>query len=127
MLIRISKEENIMDIKTGGPNLMVYKGYIGQVEFDLEAEIFHGEVINTRDVITFQGDSVAELRQAFIDSVEDYLEFCAQRGEKPEKPFSGRFVVRIDPELHRKAFQLAKQRRTSLNTIMREALEKELA
>ena len=62
---------------------MEYKGYIGKVEFDDEAGIFHGEVINTHDVITFQGDCVADLRQAFIDFIEDYLEFCASRGEKP--------------------------------------------
>jgi predicted HicB family RNase H-like nuclease len=86
-------------ITTGGPNLIVYKSCVGKVEFDLEAEIFHGEVINTRDVITFQGDCVKDLEQAFIDSVEDYLEFCVARGEKPDKPFSGKFVVRIEPEL----------------------------
>ena len=57
--------------------MMEYKGYIGKVEFDDEAEIFHGEVINTRDVITFQGTTVAEIKQAFHDSVEDYLDFCS--------------------------------------------------
>jgi len=61
--------------------------YIGQVEFDDEADIFHGEVINTRAVITFQGTTVFEVKKAFVDSVEDYLEFCAELGEKPEKPF----------------------------------------
>lgn len=59
---------------------MEYKGYFARVEFDDEANIFHGEVINFRDVITFEGQSVDELRKAFIDSVEDYLEFCAQPG-----------------------------------------------
>ena len=63
--------------------MMEYKGYLAQVEFDDEASLFHGEVINIRDVITFQGQSVDELRQAFEDSVEDYLEFCAERGEQP--------------------------------------------
>ena len=56
--------------------MIKYRGYIGHVKFDEEAEIFHGEVINTRDVITFQGESVKKLKQAFIDSVEDYLDFC---------------------------------------------------
>jgi predicted HicB family RNase H-like nuclease len=68
---------------------MEYKGYIGQVAFDDEASIFHGKVINTRDVITFQGKSVAELKKAFRDSVDDYLAFCSERGEEPDKPFSG--------------------------------------
>ena len=59
---------------------MKYKGYEALVSLDDEQGIFHGEVINIRDVITFQGQSVSELKQAFIESVEDYLEFCAQRG-----------------------------------------------
>ena len=56
--------------------MMEHKGYVGKVEFDDEAGIFHGEVINTRDVITFQGTTVEEIRVAFKDSVEDYLDFC---------------------------------------------------
>lgn len=58
--------------------MMNYKGYIGKVEFDDEAGIFHGDVINTRDVITFQSDRVTELQQAFHESVDDYLAFCTQ-------------------------------------------------
>ena len=67
--------------------MMEYKGYIGKVEFD-DAGIFYGEVINVCDVITFQGESVQEIRQAFQDSIEDYLEFCASRNEYPEKPLN---------------------------------------
>jgi predicted HicB family RNase H-like nuclease len=66
--------------------MMEHKGYIGQVEFDDEAGIFHGEVINTLDVITFQGCCSAELKRAFQDSVDDYLTFCASRGEEPAAP-----------------------------------------
>ena len=57
---------------------MKYKGYIGQVVYDENAKIFHGDVIGLKDVITFQGESVGELEQAFKDSVDDYLEFCKQ-------------------------------------------------
>jgi predicted HicB family RNase H-like nuclease len=74
---------------------MTYKGYEGTVKFDEEAHLFHGEVINTRDVITFQRSRVDELEKAFRDSIDDYLEFCASRGEEPEKPFSGKFMVRV--------------------------------
>ena len=81
--------------------MIEYKGYLARVEFDGEADIFHGEVINIRDVITFQGMSVEELHQALADSVEDYLAFCAERGEEPDKPFSGRFTVQLSPEQHR--------------------------
>jgi len=81
--------------------MMHYKGYLGKAEYDDDAGIFHGEVVNTRDVITFQGATVEELRRAFRDSVDDYLEFCASRGEDPDKPFSGQFITRISPQLHR--------------------------
>ncbi len=64
---------------------MEYTGYLSRVTFDDEANIFHGEVTNIRDVITFQGKSVDELRKAFEDSVEDYLAFCAERGEEPSQ------------------------------------------
>lgn len=103
--------------------MMTYKGYVGKVEFDDEAGIFYGEVVNLRDVITFQGTSVQELRQAFQDSVDDYLEFCAQRGEEAEKPFSGKFMVRINPELHRDLFVKAKLANKSLNNWVNEVLE----
>ena len=95
--------------------MLIYKNYIAHIEFDDKAEIFHGEVINTRDVITFQGLTVKELKKAFIDSVDDYLAFCAERNEIPEKPFSGKFNLRLDPELHREAFVAAKQSGKSLN------------
>jgi len=58
--------------------MMQYKGYSGRVEYDDEAEIFHGEVIGLRDVITFQGTTVDEIKQAFKESVDDYIDFCAQ-------------------------------------------------
>jgi predicted HicB family RNase H-like nuclease len=80
---------------------MNYKGYEGIIQLDEAGGFFHGDVINTRDVITFQGRSVEELRRALKDSVEDYLELCSSRGEEPEKPFSGKMLVRMSPELHR--------------------------
>jgi predicted HicB family RNase H-like nuclease len=103
--------------------MMEYKGYIGKVEVDDEAGILHGEVINIRDVITFEGSSVDEIHKAFRESVDDYLEFCAQRGETPEKPFSGKFVVRLPTELHRKAYIQAKLADKSLNSWVTEVLQ----
>ncbi|MBH8566479.1 type II toxin-antitoxin system HicB family antitoxin [Nostoc sp. CENA67] len=102
--------------------MMKYKGYEAVVEFDAEAEIFHGEVINIRDVITFQGTSVSELKQAFHDSVDDYLDFCKERGEEPDKPFSGKFMVRINPELHKKIVIKAKKEGQSLNSLVEKIL-----
>jgi predicted HicB family RNase H-like nuclease len=103
--------------------MMEYKGFMGKVEFDDKAGIFHGDVINTRDVITFQGESVSELMQAFHDSVDDYLAFCQERGEAPDKPFSGQFVTRISPELHRQLFVAAAVSGKSLNAWVAEQLQ----
>lgn len=102
--------------------MLEYKGYIGKVDFDDEVEIFHGEVLNLRDIITFQGRSVTELRKAFKDSINDYLEFCAERHEDPEKPLSGNFTLRLDPELHRKIYLKARISNKSLNSLVTEIL-----
>ena len=105
---------------------MEYKGYSAKVEFDEDANIFHGEIINLRDVITFEGESVDQLRQAFQDSVDDYLEFCAERGEDPEKPYSGKFVLRVEPELHKRLAIEARKRGVSINALVGEALSKRM-
>ena len=103
--------------------MLTYKGYTGHVEFDAEAALFHGEVLDTRDVITFQGTSVEDLTQAFRDSIDDYLEFCRQRGEEPDKPFSGRLMLRVPPTLHRRVHAQAKKEGKSLNQWIVEKLK----
>jgi len=102
--------------------MLEYNGYTGQVEFDSEAGLFHGEVLDTRDVITFQGTTVEELEQAFRDSIDDYLEFCAERGDKPDRPFSGKLMVRLKPGLHRKLYVEAKRLGKSLNQYISDCL-----
>jgi predicted HicB family RNase H-like nuclease len=102
--------------------MMEYKGYMGDVEYDAESHIFHGDVLNTRDVITFEGETVDEIEKAFHDSVNDYLDWCKKDGIEPEKPYSGRFNVRIPPELHRQAAILAHRRHESLNRFVEEAV-----
>lgn len=106
--------------------MLHHKGYTGVVAFDDEANIFHGEVLHVNDVITFQGTSVEELRNAFVESVEDYLAFCAERGAEPEKPFSGQFLLRVSPELHRKISLGAHIRQTSLNAFVTQAVQEKL-
>ena len=101
---------------------MKYKGYIGRVEYDDDAKIFHGEVVGLRDVITFQGTTVAEIEKAFKDSVDDYLSWCKERGEKPEKAFSGTFNLRIPPDLHAKLALQAKTMGLSLNSFITDQL-----
>jgi predicted HicB family RNase H-like nuclease len=102
--------------------MLEYKGYTGRVEFDDEAGLFHGEVLDTRDVITFQGKSVEEIEAAFRDSIDDYLDFCAGRGEDPDKPFSGRLMVRLPSRLHRELYREARREGKSLNQLIIERL-----
>lgn len=103
--------------------MLEYKGYKGRVTFDEDQHILHGEVVDTRDVITFQGTSVEEVEQAFRDSVDDYLEFCAERGEEPDRPFSGRLMVRLPSEIHRRLFLEATEAGKSLNQLIAEKLD----
>ena len=101
---------------------MEYKGYIAVLELDTDNGVFHGSVVNTRDVITFEGQNVEELQKELEASVEFYLEVCAKRGKDPEKPASGKFIVRLTPEMHRELIRLAARQNKSLNAIVREAL-----
>ena len=87
--------------------MMTYKGYAAKVEFDDEDMIFYGEVIGIRDVVTFEGDTVKEIEKAFHASVDDYLNMCKERNEVPDKPFSGKFLVRLSFEIHRKIIHRA--------------------
>ena len=104
--------------------MLTYKGYTGRVEFDDESGLLHGEVLDLRDVITFQGRSVKELESAFRDSIDDYLAFCEERGEVPDKPFSGRLMLRLSPDLHRRVFVRAQHEGKSLNQWISDKLEK---
>lgn len=104
--------------------MLNYKGYTGQAEFDDEAGLLHGEVLGLRDVVTFQGTSVEELKGAFEESVDDYLEFCRVRGEVPDKPFSGKLMLRLPPDLHRKVYTSSKREGKSLNQWIAERLER---
>jgi predicted HicB family RNase H-like nuclease len=101
-----------------------YKDYWGRAEYDEEAKIFHGNVVGTRDVVTFQGRTPDELQEAFVSSVNDYLAFCKELGDEPEKPYSGKFVTRLPPELHKRISVLAQAAGTSLNKYVVDCLEK---
>ena len=103
-------------------NTIEYKGYIGQFRYEDGDEAFHGTVVGLRDVIHFQGTCVSELRQSLEDSVEDYLAWCAEEGVTPEKPYTGRFIVRVAPDLHRTISTRAKTAGQSLNQWVAEAL-----
>lgn len=104
--------------------MLNYKGYSGSVELDDEAGVFHGEVLDLRDVVTFQGTSVSEVEEAFRESIDDYLEFCAQRGEEPDRPFSGKLALRLSPALHRNVYVHARREGKSINQWIAEQLER---
>lgn len=107
--------------------MMEYKGYIGIVEYDSDAKLFHGDIVNTRDVITFQGTTVNEIEKAFRESIDDYISWCKEEGVEPEKPYSGKFNVRLSPELHREIAITSKKMNVSINSFVEKALKDELA
>ena len=101
---------------------MKYKGYTAVIEIDEDSGLLFGHVLGLRDGINFQGETVAEARRSFHDSVDCYLEFCASRDEKPEKPYSGRFMIRIESDLHRALVHEALARGVSLNHLVASTL-----
>ena len=103
---------------------MTHDGYVATIELDVEAGVFHGEVINTRDVLTFQGRTLDELKTAFGDTIADYFEWCRERGKEPQRPYSGNFTVRVSPELHRRVATTAARRGKSVNAFVAETLER---
>lgn len=104
--------------------MLHYKGYSGQVEIDADSGILFGRVIDIRDIVTFKGETVPEVKQAFEDSVDDYLEFCQSLGQEPNKPFSGKLPFRTTPAHHHKIFVAATKAQKSINAWMDEVLVK---
>ena len=102
-----------------------YQGYTGQFTIDFEDNLICGKVIDLKDVITFHGKTVEEAHQAFIDSVDDYLEWCEELGEEPDKPFSGKLPYRTTKETHRYIYLAAKKSGKSINAWMDGILENE--
>jgi predicted HicB family RNase H-like nuclease len=101
--------------------MLEYKGYHGAAE--LVDGALHGTVLGLKDVVHFSGNSVKEIEQAFKESVDDYLDFCKERGEEPDKPFSGQYPLRMAVELHRVAYIASQREGKSLNAWVIEAIE----
>ena len=95
--------------------MIEHRGYTGVIEFDPSVDAFHGRVIGIRDVVTFEGRSLDELRREMAASLDDYLEACAEAGKDPERPYRGEFLVRTTPELHRAVSIEAESAGMSLN------------
>jgi len=104
--------------------ILNYKGYAGDIEIDSDANVLYGRVLDIRDLVTFEGETVEEIKQAFKDSVDDYLEFCAELGKEPDKPYSGKLPFRTSPDHHRLIHLAATKMNKSINAWMDEVLTK---
>src|SRR6186713_1783567 len=103
-------------------DILQYKDYYASVHFSAEDEIFYGKILGINDLVSFEGSSVKELKKSFHESVDDYLETCAQVGKEPEKTYKGTFNVRIPAELHKEAALFAAINNVSLNDFVKTAI-----
>lgn len=103
---------------------MELDGYVARVDFDAEGNTFHGRVTNISDVVTFEGRNPAELLREFATSLRVYREVCREDGREPEEPFSGKFVLRVDPDVHRAIAIAAEREEKSINRWAAEALHR---
>lgn len=108
-------------------NMMSYKGFAARIEYSEDDVCFVGHIAGIRDVVGFHGESVAELRAAFEEAVDDYLAICKKLGREPNHPYSGQFRLRLPPELHARVAIAAEAHGKSLNTWVTEVIEKSVA
>jgi predicted HicB family RNase H-like nuclease len=107
--------------------MLKYKDYIAKVDFDDELDCFVGEIINIKDVITFKGSTAKELKTEFKNSVNCYLDFCKKKNKDPDKPFSGKLLVRLSPDVHREIYSAARSNGLSVNKWISIALKHAVA
>ena len=107
-------------------DIMLYKDFIGSVHYSTDDEIFFGKLEGIDDSISFEGSSVEELKIAFCEAVEDYLELCKMNGKQPQKAYKGSFNIRISPDLHAKAAREALMEGISLNQYIENAVKEKL-
>lgn len=99
-----------------------YKGYVAEVSFSPDDEVFYGKIFGLNDLVIFEADSAKEIRKSFIEAVEEYLETCAELGKEPEKTFKGSFNIRTTSALHKAAVLLATKKQQSLNDFVNKAI-----
>ncbi len=103
--------------------MLNYKGYMGEAVYDDTMGMFSGKIINAKAVGTFYGKTVDELEKEFRNTIDYYLDLCSRKNVEPEKPFSGRFNLRLSPELHRKIFLTSTEEGKSINAWIKDKLE----
>lgn len=108
-------------------NKLNYNGYTASIIPDVDRGLFFGRVENVLDVISFQGKDLAELKANFKEAIDEYISFCKEVGEEPEKPFGGSILFRCGPERHRKIAQEAARQGVSINTFLVQAADKVLS
>jgi len=111
-------------------NMLEYKGFNGSVEYSLEDECFHGKIVEISDLVTYEGNSISELKKIFREVVDEYIIDCEKLGKTPFKTplkkYEGSFNIVIPPELHKDAAVVASKRGISLNDFVRKAISDEL-
>lgn len=103
-------------------DILQYGDYIASINFSAEDEVFYGKILGIDDLVTFEGASVKELKKAFQDAVDDYIETCKELGKEPNKTYKGTFNVRIPSELHKAAAVYAANNNISLNDFVKRAI-----
>ena len=103
--------------------MLTYKGYAAKVDIDLEEDVLFGIVTNIRDTIHFQAETLAQLKKEFQCSVDDYIAFCKEHGERPNKPCSGKISLRVSPQVHSAAISAATIEGISLNAWISQTIE----
>jgi predicted HicB family RNase H-like nuclease len=103
-------------------DVLEYKGYYASVHFSSEDDVFYGKIVAIDDLVNFEGGSVKELKKAFHEAVNDYLETCASIGKEPNKTYKGTFNVRISTDLHKAAAVYAASENISLNDFVKKAI-----
>ena len=104
-------------------DLLEYKGYSGTVEYSSADRVLYGKVLGVKGYLSYVGDSLDSLRADFEDMIDDYLDSCVKEGIEPQKPYKGKFNVRISPELHRTLALYSASRNQTLNAAVEEAIK----
>ncbi|WP_459864993.1 type II toxin-antitoxin system HicB family antitoxin [Endothiovibrio diazotrophicus] len=103
---------------------MSYKGYSARIEFDAEDRVFVGHIAGIRDIVSFHGSTVDELEEAFHQATDDYLTACEELGQSPNKPYSGKLMLRVPPETHAAVATAAELNGKSINQWATDILDK---
>ena len=103
-------------------DIIQHKDYYATIHFSSEDEVFYGKILGINDLVTFEGESVKELKKEFKNAIEDYLQTCKELNKSPEKTYKGSFNVRVSPDLHREAAFTALQKNVTLNDFVKKAI-----